>query len=201
MAGVAIALPQDSVEAANNPAGMALVGTRFDVDVQTVIAGEAIQYGFPGNDLATTVIVPVPEGGFNIRIGDNLYAGVSVFGTGIVSSYNRPLVELPNVHNAYAKLTDYILAPTLSYRINDWNAVGFSFTGALQGIQAQGVLVPTSNGLQQLPVHSTDLAPGYGFRLGYISSPFDWLSIGIDYDTKIRFSKFQHYGHDLLMAS
>ncbi len=201
MGGVSIAAPQDSVAAANNPAGMALVGTRADLNVHGIGAIESMQFAFPGNNLNNTVLVPVPDGGFNLSLGNGISAGMSVFGSGLISNYARPLLEIPNALNALAKLTDYVVAPTIAYRINGSNAIGVSIVGALQGIRAQGILVPSPSGIQQLPTHSTEFSTGYGIRLGYIYSPTDWISFGVKYDSTIRFSKVSGYGQDLLQAS
>ena len=93
MVGAGVALPQDAMTAATNPAGMALVGHRWD-------AGAALfspsKRGYTANDTgdpSTNAIVPgdyisennlflVPHFGWNTQLTDTSTLGVSVGGNG-----------------------------------------------------------------------------------------------------------------------
>ena len=85
MGGVGIALPQDALAAATNPAGMAFVGNRMDLGVDWFapdrgarIVGNAfpgVDGSYDGNDTASFLI---PEFGYNRMLNPNLALGVFV---------------------------------------------------------------------------------------------------------------------------
>jgi len=87
MGGVGIALPQDSLAAATNPAGMALIGNRMDLgldwfrpDRGAEIVGNPMLSGtYDGNGASDFLI---PEFGFNRMLDPNLALGISVYGNG-----------------------------------------------------------------------------------------------------------------------
>jgi len=91
MAGVGIALPQDAMAAATNPAGMAFVGDRLDVGVDwfrpirdtEIVSPFGVIPGltgdFSGNGKKNFL---VPEFGYNKMLGWNMALGVNVYGNG-----------------------------------------------------------------------------------------------------------------------
>lgn len=103
MAGVGIALPQDSLAAATNPAGMVMVGDRIDFGVDLFkpvrsasttgymvapgnppfpmlpLTGPGTSAEFSGNGDSSFLI---PEFGYNKMINSNSSIGVSVYGNG-----------------------------------------------------------------------------------------------------------------------
>lgn len=113
MAGVATALPQDTLVAATNPAGMAFVGTSLDVGV-SFFSPSARGYeadsdfsmdsatGFPAGPFVTPGRYDsdkdwflVPTFGYNRKLDDRSTIGISVFGNGgMNTSYeDRPVWE------------------------------------------------------------------------------------------------------------
>lgn len=88
MAGVGIALPQDGLAAATNPAGMVMVGDRLDLGVdwfkpnrgaEIVGTGVGINGNYDGNGDSSFL---VPEFGYNKMLGWDMSVGVSVYGNG-----------------------------------------------------------------------------------------------------------------------
>ena len=88
MAGVGIALPQDALAAATNPAGMVAVGSRIDfgVDWFRPVRNTQLSLGpgpfgaeYSGNDDQNFLI---PEFGYNRMLNANSSFGVSVYGNG-----------------------------------------------------------------------------------------------------------------------
>jgi len=63
MGGVSLAFPQDSIAAANNPAGMAFVGSRFDLGAQVLYVSSESSYR--GLENKGTGLAIAPELGFN----------------------------------------------------------------------------------------------------------------------------------------
>ena len=97
MAGVSIALPQDALAAANNPAGMVLIGDRLDLGLDwfrpirtgTITSPNPYNGSYDANDKKNFFI---PEVGYNKMLNPNMSVGVSVYGNGgMNTSYTKPI--------------------------------------------------------------------------------------------------------------
>lgn len=90
MAGVGIALPQDALAAATNPAGMVWVGNRIDfgadvfrpVRTTTITPAAFGGFGVGDYDGNGDSMFLIPEFGYNMMLGQNASVGVSVYGNG-----------------------------------------------------------------------------------------------------------------------
>jgi long-chain fatty acid transport protein len=131
MGGVGIALPQDSIAGAINPAGMAFIGNRLDLGIdwfrpirETEIQGNI----FPGvngtynaNEQKNFFI---PEFGYNRMIRPDLALGVSVFGNGgMNTSYDRP-IPLFGTTKAKMDYAQLFISPTIAWKLNENHAIG-----------------------------------------------------------------------------
>ncbi|AFT86255.1 OmpP1/FadL family transporter [Paraburkholderia phenoliruptrix] len=201
MAGTSIAFPQESSAAADNPAGMGLIGSRTDFGIQVLEPLTDFEYGSPSNTLHTGKVYPVPDGGANWQINPRLTFGVSLFGTGVGTSYGRPALTVPGAGVAKSSLQTMIAAPTVTWRLTEHNIIGIGLSLAYQRFSANGVIVPADDGtLQPLPSHGTANAFGYGIRVGYIWQPAPTFTLGASYASRIRMSKLSGYEKDLLAA-
>ncbi|MGY2184053.1 OmpP1/FadL family transporter [Pseudomonas agarici] len=182
MGGASIALPQDSVESANNPAGMALVGDRTDMDL-TVLHAD-VNSEVNGQHYGTDPVVPVPAGGINFTINPDVTAGLSVFGQGVKLDYKEPIWGTKDMKS---EINQVIMAPTITYQFKPGHYIGFSPRLAYQyldiaGFEGFGFNSPGS-----------DHAFGYGFAVGYIGKILDNLQLGLTYSSKIRFQQLDRY--------
>lgn len=107
MGGASIALPQDALAAANNPAGMAFVGDRLDLGLSVVLVDPKSRIGGTEFDGDGVKAVPVPDFGYNRLIDERQSIGVSVYGNGVSTVYDRPLLTGTNKDSA--KLTQIII--------------------------------------------------------------------------------------------
>jgi long-chain fatty acid transport protein len=98
MAGAVVSNPQDSIAAASNPAGMALVGERVDVgirffnpvreaEISTAVPAGALGAGsaaitYDVEDKSRRNLHYIPNAGYTSRINDRLYWGISIYGNG-----------------------------------------------------------------------------------------------------------------------
>jgi long-chain fatty acid transport protein len=94
MAGVGLALPQDALAAATNPAGMALIGDRFGIgaslfapDYGADIVGNG--YGAYGHYSGSTKKFLIPELGYSDRLSDAPAAGIALYGQGGLTTEDR----------------------------------------------------------------------------------------------------------------
>lgn len=98
MAGVGIGLPQDSLAAAANPAGIAFVGNRVDGDISlffpkrgTDVTGNG--FGVNGNyDGNNRSVFAIPEFGVTYRVLPDIYAGLALYANGGLDTDRKSVV-------------------------------------------------------------------------------------------------------------
>jgi len=205
MAGVGIALPQDAMAAATNPAGMAFVGSRLDLGLdifmprrssEIVGNGGPLNGSYSGDGNGTFYI---PEFGYNRMLNPNLALGVTVYGNGGMNTSYRPspFASIGGSNPGGVDLMQLFVAPTLAYKITPNHALGISLNLAYQKFSADG-LEPFAN-----PMFSTDPAKltnvgddtsaGWGVRLGWTGRVSDAVTLGATYQTKTRMGTFDKY--------
>jgi long-chain fatty acid transport protein len=200
MGGVGIALPQDALAAASNPAGIAWVGNRIDVgadwftpDRGATIAGSGANGTFDGNDTASFLI---PEFGYNRAVGPNLTFGVAVYGNGgMNTSYAvNPFAAFGGTGPAGVDLTQLFVAPTLAWKTGN-HAFGASLNLAYQRFKAEGIqgFAGASASPGNVSNQGYDDSTGYGLRLGWTGQVSPAVTLGATYQTKTNMSKFDKY--------
>lgn len=206
MAGVGIALPQDALAAATNPAGMVMVGDRLDVGAswfRPIRGADISDNMFPGvsgsYDGSDSKNFIVPEFGYNRMLGWNMSAGVSVYGNGGMNSDYKNGIPLFNMTGARTgvDLVQLFIAPTFAYKVTKDHALGVSLNFAYQRFKAQGLGNFTAPGYSTSSGNVTDQgydsSTGWGLRLGYTGNLSDAVTVGATYQTKTRMGKFDKY--------
>ena len=209
MGGVGIALPQDALAAAANPAGMGLIGSRVDFGVtwfrpsrETEIVGNAapgVDGTYSANDTRNFII---PEFGYNRELTPEVTLGVSVYGNGGMNTdYNKAIPLLGNTAPG-VDLAQLIIAPTATWKITPSNTLGVSLNLAYQRFEAKGLQnftapigTPQQSSLSPNNVTNKghDNAYGAGVHIGWIGQVNDALTLGASYQSKIYMSKFDKY--------
>ena len=209
MGGVGIALPQDALAAATNPAGMGLIGDRVDFGVtwfRPIRESEIVdnqQAGINGTFKANdTKDFFIPEFGYNKVINDSLSLGVSIYGNGGMNTdYNRP-IPLFGSTKAGIDMAQLFIAPTLAWKINKTHTIGVAVNLAYQRFKAKGLenfAAPVGNQYQSssAPDNVTnkgyDYAYGAGLHFGWIGQLNDVVSLGAKYQTKTWMTRFDKY--------
>jgi long-chain fatty acid transport protein len=201
MGGVGIALPQDGLAAATNPAGMVMVGNRTDFGVdwfRPIRSTEITGLGkFDGSDTKNFLI---PEFGYNRMINPNLSLGVSVYGNGGMNTDYGD--GIPALFGPFGKLgvnlMQLFIAPTVAYKLAPNHAVGVSLNLAYQRISIDGLqgfaLTPgASVSPGNVTNRDNDTSKGIGFRIGYTGKLSDMVTVGATYQSKTSMSKFSKY--------
>ena len=119
MGGASIALPYDSAASANNPAGMAFVGSRADILFTTAFIDATAGLGpsqYKASDLGLA-----PTGGINWDLQNGWTVGMSIFGFGSGTDYEQPLPG--NTTDTHSSIAQVVLAPTLTYRVASNQAI------------------------------------------------------------------------------
>jgi long-chain fatty acid transport protein len=205
MGGVGIALPQDALAAATNPAGMGLVGDRADVGLtwfrpqrEAEISGTPGGFSdgkFEGNNRENFLI---PEAGFNKVITPEVSLGVSVYGNGGMNTdYEKqiPLLSGATGNHSGINYMQVFVAPTVAWKITPSQTIGVSVNLGYQRFEAKGIdnftFISASPG--NVTGRGVDDAYGIGLHLGWIGQISDNVTLGATYQSKTNFQKFDKY--------
>jgi long-chain fatty acid transport protein len=203
MGGVGIALPQDALAAASNPAGMGLIGDRVDFGVtwfrpqrESTISGNA----FPGVDgtykANDTENFFIPEFGYNRQINPDVTLGVSVYGNGGMNTdYKNGIPLFQSVGSAGVDLIQLFVAPTVTWKLTSSQTIGVSVNLAYQRFEVKGLqgFAGASTSPSNLTNNGHDNSYGAGLHLGWIGRINDAVSLGATYQSRTYMSKFDKY--------
>jgi long-chain fatty acid transport protein len=207
MGGASIAVPQDALAGANNPANMAFVGNRFDIGLTwfrpsrsaTISGIPSFPPPFPnfngefdGDDTTNFFI---PEFGYNRALSPDMTVGVSVYGNGgLNTSYTTP-IPLFGSTKAGVDVSQLFVAPTLAYKVTADHSLGLTLNLAYQRFEATGLqnFAPYSSSPANLTDRGYDDSFGWGFRVGYTGRLTPNLTIGATYQSKTWMGEFDNY--------
>ena len=208
MGGAAIALPQDALAAANNPAGMAMIGNRLDFglsyfrpDRHSQLVGSPAPFNgtvYEGNESSSFFI---PEFGYNRMLDAKMSLGISLYGNGGMNTdYEQPFPLFGSTRPG-VDLSQMFIAPTLGYKITPEHAVGVSLNLVWQRFKSYGLENFTApSGPMQFsayPANVTnngyDNSYGYGFRIGYLGQFSPMFALGLTYQSKSWMTEFDSY--------
>lgn len=205
MGGVGIALPQDALAAAANPAGLGLVGDRVDFGLtwfkperETKVNGSmnpALNKTYDANDSESFFI---PEFGYNRQINQDVTLGVSVYGNGGMNTDYKNGIPYFNATGKRAgiDMAQLFIAPTVTWKVTPDNIVGVSLNLAYQRFEAKGLqnfdpLFTTAPG--HVTDRGHDNSYGAGLRLGWIGKINEAVTLGATYQSKTYMSRFDKY--------
>jgi long-chain fatty acid transport protein len=101
LAGAVVSNPQDSASLAVNPAGITAIGERVDAGLrffsprrEAELETSAFGASFDVDDKSRRNLFLIPNFGFNLKIGDNLWFGFNNYGNGgLNSTYDRNIYD------------------------------------------------------------------------------------------------------------
>jgi len=206
MAGAGVALPQDALDAAVNPANMAFVGSRLDLGVsffnpnrQYTVNGNPSgapgTFGLaPGTVHSDTAWFIIPSLGANWMINSDNSLGLSVFGNGGMNT-NYQTNTFGGSSPTGVDLTQLFVGVTYARKLAPQHAVGITPIFAYQSFMAEGL--QAFEGFSSSPNNVTnrghDGSYGIGARIGYQGEILRNLNLGISYQSRIYMSKFRDY--------
>ena len=205
--GIAMAMPQDAINGAVNPAtishhdirvdaGMDIFMPRAEAELGGLrVKSRADLFGMPAmggvykfNRKVSMGFSAVPYGGGGSRYNTNLYNSTQP---------GSPLDRTLGVNLMVMQMN-----PTLSYKVNKQNSVGASLVFSVQTFRAFGLEyfetftqsfddgVPVT----KLTNNGNDWAYGAGARIGWMGSYFKKrLSIGAAYSSRVYMTEFDEY--------
>lgn len=208
MAGVGIALPQDGLTAATNPAGTAFTGDRLDVGLSLFRPSRSTEIS--GNDLSSLGSTSldghysgdgkrnffIPEFGYTRQLSDDLSWGLAVYGNGGMNTQydHNPFAALGGQGKAGVNLEQLFLSPSIAYKITPHQVLGVALNLAYQQFSAQGIqpFAMASASASNLSNRGTDTSTGVGARIGWIGQWGPSLRVGATWSSKIS-GKFDKY--------
>ncbi len=215
LAGAGAAYSQDAMASANNPAGMAFVGERFDVGL-AVFSPSPRSFTVTGTPSAASFInaAPnvevesdgdfflIPHIGYNWQIDDTTTVGVAVYGNGGMNTEYPTSSTTPNPNagifgdgKAGINLEQAFFNVSVSSKLSEKHAIGASVLLVGQKFSAEGLngfggfSVDPSN----LSSGSDDTAIGIGIKLGYQGEVADGVRVGVSYQSKVKMDEFDKY--------
>jgi long-chain fatty acid transport protein len=216
LAGAGVALPQDALAGATNPAGNFFVGERIDLGAALF----APDRGFKANpdiDPPPTPNIPpgsydsrndyflIPHFGWNKPIDDDSTIGVLVGANGGMNTEYKDAVwrnfNHPQTPQNWASsptgvdFSQLFLGVTYARKLNEQHTVGIMPIVAVQRFKAEG-LEPFRN----FSIHPSkvtnngyDYSWGYGVRVGWLGQVNERLALGASAQSRLYMTEFDDY--------
>lgn len=203
VAGAGVALAQDSLAAATNPAGLVDLGNRLDAGLEVFsprrgadISGNAFgpDQSYAGND---TKVFYIPEFGYNRAISPTVAFGLAIYANGGMNTDygNNPYARFGATGTAGINLEQLFVTPAIAWRFAEGQSLGLGVNLAHQTFEAKGINV--FGGFSADPAHvsnnETDESSGAGFRLGWQGKFGEYVTLGASWQSKTWMSKFDKY--------
>ena len=219
VAGTSVAMPQDRLAAASNPAGMALVEPGFDVSAILLHPQRAGSLNCTGIGLCDQVVEErskreffvVPGFGYSRRWNERTTLGVSVYANGgLNTSYERALYDetaqrvagkhpgdpnFPTRGKIGIDFAQFIIAPSAAYRVNDRWTVGIAPLLIIQKFSARGLesFAGLSADGGSLTGRGADYELGAGVRVGAIYQLLAKVRLGAQYSSPLFVHRYTKY--------
>lgn len=221
LAGGGVALAQDAMIAATNPAGMVTVGDRMDLGV-ALFSPSSRGYtvtGNPSGGMGTFGLEPgsfesendfflIPHFGRNWMLDSDSSIGVSVYGNGGMNTeYSASGYTIdpdgggPMVPGTYyagtagINLEQLFINATYSRKIDATSSWGASLIAVYQTFEAKGLgnFAPHSNDNTKLTNNGKDTSTGFGAKFGWQGEVTKGLTLAASYQTEMNMSEFDKY--------
>lgn len=202
MAGVGIALPQDALAAATNPAGQAFVGDRIDLGLTWFVPKRGAEVtGNPmisgSYDANETKNFFIPEFGYVKQLDSRFAAGVAVYGNGGMNTDYaiNPFANMGSTGGAYMNMEQLFISPAIAWKLNPDHAIGLAANLVYQRFTLRGM--GAFGGFSQDPANltdrGTDNGTGFGVRLGWTGRVLPSLTLGATWTSKTHMDNFDRY--------
>jgi long-chain fatty acid transport protein len=202
MGGVGIALPQDALAAATNPAGMAFIGNRYDLGVnifrperESEINGNLNPANNKTHDANETEFFLIPEFGYNKVLNEKYTAGLSIYANGGMNTDYDDGVGSFFGASAGVDLKQIFFTPSFTWKPDTNQSIGVAINFAYQSFQAKGLsnFAGFSNESSNLTDNHHEHSYGLGIKVGWMGKVTDKLTLGATYHSKTYMSKLDDY--------
>lgn len=208
MAGAGSALSLSSIGAATNPAGLASLGNRIDIDFAVFSpAREFTVTGNPSGYPGTFGLMPgtvesesdyfyMPTLGVNYKINEMMSAGFVFYGNGGMNTdYPSAIFYDPTSPDAGVNLEQMFAGATYAVKFAEDQALGVTGLFGFQRFAAKGLIAFSmfSSDAMNLTGNKVSTSTGFGVRVGYQGTFAKHFMLGASYQTKMSMSEFEEY--------
>ncbi len=219
LAGGGVALPQDAMAAATNPAGMVWVGDRMDLGAALFSPHRSYDAdNTPGASLFPVMageydsdnnLFLIPHFGWSSMLDQNSSFGITVYGNGGMNTeYPNDAYGWGPGRGAFADgtagvdLSQMFVNLSYSRKINDKASWGAGLILAAQSFQSKGLqnfssftnhFVTTGNAATNLSDNGHDMSYGAGLKFGIQGEVANGLTLAASYQTKTLMTEFDDY--------
>lgn len=201
--GVAIAMPEDAVSIAANPAAAVDLGERLDIGVEVFVPERGVQISGNGAGLNGTWSgnganpFILPEIGYVRQLGKNFAAGIVLTGNGGMNTNYKanPFSSFGATGDAGVNLRQILITPTLAARVDVNHSIGISPIIVVQSFQITGIqpFTAASSAPALMTNNGDDWSIGTGLRVGYLGHFGPSVSLGAFYQSKVWAGRFDKY--------
>ncbi len=210
MAGAGVALSEELMSGANNPANILVDGTQFSLGLELFspdrkYTASIVDNFFPNalyleakTQKSDNTLFAIPEFAIGHQLNEKVNIGLLVYGNGGMNTeYNAGTAPDGTFYagTAGVDLKQLFISPTVSYQFNEQTRVGVSPIYVVQQFEAQGLnnFAAYSQSPQDLSDNETDTSTGVGIQLGInqtINSSLNW---GASYRSAVSMQEFDSY--------
>ena len=210
MAGAGVALSEELMSGANNPANILVDGTQFSLGLELFspdrkYTASTVDNFFPNalyleakTQKSDNTLFAIPEFAIGHQLNEKVNIGLLVYGNGGMNTeYNAGKAPDGTFYagTAGVDLKQLFISPTVSYQFNEQTRVGVSPIYVVQQFEAQGLsnFAAYSQSPQDLSDNETDTSTGVGIQLGInqtINSSLNW---GASYRSAVSMQEFDSY--------
>lgn len=206
--GVAIAMPQDALAGAVNPATISWVGSRVDAGMDFFVPIAEARLGpVTKKSSANRFVMPAMGGTYKFNRKVSMGFSAVPFGGG-GSRYNVNLFNAiaggPTDETLGINLMIMQMNPTMAYKVNKQNSIGASLIFSIQTFRAFGLdryfrtftqtFADDPANVNNLSNNGNDWSYGAGVRIGWMGNYMKKkLSVGASYASRVYMTEFDKY--------
>jgi len=210
MAGAGVALSEELMSGANNPATFLANGTQLSVGLELFspdrkYSASDVDTFYPDafylqakTQKSDNTLFAIPEFAIGHQLNDKVNIGLLVYGNGGMNTDYSANSEPEGTFYAGTTgvdLKQLFISPTISYKLNEQIRLGVSPIYAVQQFKATGLgnFAPFSQSPQALTNNGTDTSTGLGIQLGISQNINSSLSWGASYRSSVSMQEFDSY--------
>ena len=214
MAGAGVAISEDLMSAATNPAALNLdylngktgiiVGAElfspdreYRISQPDFYAPEGFYLQSPGKESDNSVFL-IPEFAIGKKLNEKWGAGLVVYANGGMNTeYAAPTTEQGTFYagKTGVDLKQLFISPTFSYKVSESTQVGFAPLLVVQQFKATGLASfgGFSSSPENLSNQGTDTTTGFGLQVGIQHQISEPLRVGFSYRSSVSMDEFDKY--------
>ncbi|MDP5035896.1 MAG: outer membrane protein transport protein [Alishewanella sp.] len=210
MAGAGVAVSEELMSAANNPANLLVKGSELSVGLELFApdrnyAVAEVNEFFPGafylqgpGKRSAKKLFAIPEFAFGQQLNDQVNVGILIYANGGMNTeYQADAMPEGTFYagTTGVDLKQLFISPTLSYQWTQQLRVGVAPVLVVQQFSAQGLasFAPFSQAPTSLSDNGSDFSSGIGLQLGLTYLVSDAFTVGASYRSAVSMGEFDQY--------